>query len=62
MGSPFLIKNFNKKGDVLKIPLFVEDFCGYCPYSHGFSCSYNKNHSTNSTCEINISKRTITLK
>lgn len=62
MGNIFLTKNFNKKGDVLKIPLFVKDFCSYCPYNRGFSCTYKKDHSTNETCEIRVSKRTITLK
>lgn len=56
------MKGFNKSGDVLKIPPDVNDFCGdYCPYSRNLSCTYKSNSTTDETCKIDVTKRTITL-
>lgn len=56
------MKGFNKPGDVLKVPIGVNDFCGeYCPYSRYSSCTYKSNSTTNDTCKINVVNRTITL-
>jgi nitrate reductase cytochrome c-type subunit len=55
------MKGFNKAGDILKIPLGINDFCSYCPYNKCSSCHWKSNSSQNETCKISISQRTITL-
>lgn len=56
------MRGFNKPGDVLKVPIGVNDFCGeYCPHSRYSSCTYKSNSTTNETCKINVVNRTITL-
>lgn len=56
------MKGFEHRGDVLKVPLSIKDFCGdYCPYNRKSSCNYGRNRTTNETCKINILERTITL-
>lgn len=51
-----------KKGDILHIPLGIEDFCSYCPCCRGDECKHSASDCTNDACEINILERTITFK
>lgn len=51
-----------EKGDILHIPLGIEDFCSYCPCCRGDECKHSASDCTNDACVINVLERTITFK